>query len=448
MKFELQETVSESPMSRFQVAAVVLCIALNMLDGFDVLAMAFTAPHVAAAWHLTGKQVGLLLSAGLFGMGAGSLLIAPLADYVGRRPIILVSLLTISGGMLLSAIAQNVFQLAATRIISGSGIGSLLASLMVITSEYASNRWRSAAVSMEATGYALGATIGGAISGVLLAHFDWRSVFVFGGLATAAMIPLALVYLPESLDFILARRPRNALPRINAILARMDRAQVDELPPPPNNLELSERTVGLRSLFSGKLALRTCMIWLAFFLVMASLYFVLSWTPKLFVQMGMSAAQGLTVGVLLNVGGIVGSTAFSLLAARIRLRTLLVMYLATSAALLMLFGAVASSLDIAMPVAVAIGAGISGCIGGIYALTPMLYPARARTTGMGLAIGMGRIGAVVAPFSAGLLVDADWHVPSLYFLFAVPLLAALATVMAISKDLSRAGFGRTPVTAT
>lgn len=447
MKFKLQETVSEGPMSRFQVAAVVLCIALNMLDGFDVLAMAFTAPHVAADWHLTGKQVGLLLSSGLFGMGAGSLLIAPLADYVGRRPVVLVSLLTVSGGMLLSAIAQDVLQLAATRIISGLGIGTLLASLMVITSEYASNRWRSAAVSMGAAGYALGATIGGAISGILLVHFDWRSVFVFGGLATAAMIPLALIYLPESLDFVLARRPRNALHRINAILARMDRPPVDELPAPSSNAEPNEHAVGLRSLFSGKLALRTCMIWLAFFLVMASLYFVLSWTPKLFVQTGMSPGQGLTVGVLLNVGGIAGATAFSLLAARIGLRTLLVMYLTASAVLLVLFGAVASSLDIAMPVAVVIGAAISGCIGGIYALTPMLYPARARTTGMGWAIGMGRIGAVLAPFSAGLLIDAGWHVPSLYFLFAVPLLAALVMVLVICKELPSTDFGRSPVTA-
>lgn len=299
MKLDIRETINQGEMSRFQIMAVAICIVLNMLDGFDVLAMAFTASHISSDWHLSGKEIGVLLSAGLFGMAAGSLFLAPWADRLGRRPVILLCLVTISAGMLWSAFAQSVTQLAAMRAITGLGIGGMLASINVITGEYASDKWRSTAIVLQATGYPVGATIGGAIAGVLLLHYGWRSVFVFGGLVTLVMIPVVLARLPESLDFLIARRPAGAVDKLNKLLAGMGRERITEMP--ARAAAQTPAQGGVRSLFGGRLAMPTLMIWTSFFLVMFSFYFVLSWTPKLLVAAGMSAQQGITGGVLLNV---------------------------------------------------------------------------------------------------------------------------------------------------
>ena len=230
MSVDLKSVVDERPMARFQWLAVGICIVLNMIDGFDVLVMAFTASSVSAEWGLNGAQIGLLLSAGLFGMAAGSLFIAPWADRFGRRPLILFCLLLSGVGMLLSALSQTPLQLALLRGLTGLGIGGILASSNVIASEYANKRWRGLAVSLQSTGYALGATLGGLLSVWLLTHFGWRSVFIFGGAVTLAVIPLVLLYLPESLDFLIARRPENALARINRLAARLGQPALRELP--------------------------------------------------------------------------------------------------------------------------------------------------------------------------------------------------------------------------
>ncbi|MGA9660328.1 MAG: MFS transporter, partial [Pseudomonas alloputida] len=217
MNTDLKQRLDNDPMGRFQCLAIGICIILNMIDGFDVLVMAFTAASVSAEWNLNGAQVGLLLSAGLFGMAAGSLFIAPWADRFGRRPLILLCLALSGIGMLLSALSQSPLQLALLRGLTGLGIGGILASSNVIASEYASKRWRGLAVSLQSTGYALGATLGGLLAVWLLGHWGWRSVFLFGGIVTVLVIPLVLLWLPESLDFLLARRPANALARVNRL---------------------------------------------------------------------------------------------------------------------------------------------------------------------------------------------------------------------------------------
>lgn len=206
MNRDLRRALDDEPMRPFQWLAVAVCIVLNLIDGFDVLVMAFTASSVAAEWNLGGAEIGLLLSAGLFGMAAGSLFIAPWADRWGRRPLILACLALSGLGMLASALSQAAWQLALLRGLTGLGIGGILASSNVIASEYASRRWRGLAVSLQSTGYALGATLGGLLAVWLIGAWGWRSVFVFGAGLTLAVIPLVCLCLPESLDFLLARR--------------------------------------------------------------------------------------------------------------------------------------------------------------------------------------------------------------------------------------------------
>lgn len=414
-------------MSRFQVLAVAVCVTLNMLDGFDVLVMAFTASEVAAAWQLTGAQLGALLSAGLVGMAAGSLFVAPWADRFGRRAVILFCLGLITLGMLLSAFAQGAKQLFVLRVLTGIGIGGMLASLNVITAEYSSAKWRSTAIGLQVTGYPIGATIGGTIAAFLITRYGWRSVFLFGALTSAVMIPVVLARLPESLDFLLARRPPNVLERLNDLLRRMNRPRVAALPETaPVDTQRTSNPVS--ELFAGAVRRSTLLICSSFFLLMFGFYFVMSWTPKLLVEAGLSTQEGITGGVLLNLGGILGGTLFAFLASHYALKRLTMLYLGVTAVFMVVFGIVTTALTPAFLLALAIGIFLFGSMVGLYALAPILYPAGIRSTGMGWAIGIGRIGAILAPFVAGLLLDAGWSTDHLFWAFAIPVLIAILTV--------------------
>jgi benzoate transport len=428
---DIHKALEEGAMSRFQWMAVAICVMLVMLDGFDVLVMAFTASSVAAEWKLSGAELGTLFSAGLFGMAAGSLFVAPLADRIGRQLVILLCLLDIAAGMLLSALAQDATQLALLRALTGVGIGGMLASVSVITAEFSSLKWRSTCVGLQATGYPIGATIGGLIAAWLLEQYGWRSVFVFGGLTTAVMIPVVLWRLPESVDFLVARRPRRALEKLNRLLRQMGRAELSQLPVRAAGQASQGNAVA--GLFKNGLARPTLLIWGAFFLLMFSFYFALSWTPKLLVAAGLSAKQGVTGGVLLNLGGIVGGSLFGVLAVRMKLARLTALSLVLTAACMAGFGMVSGSLGLAFAAAFGIGLFIFAAMAGLYAFAPATYPAAVRTTGMGYAIGIGRLGAILAPLSAGVLLDGGWQAPALYYAYALPLLAAMCAVLATGQ---------------
>ena len=418
-------------MTRFQWVAVAICVMLIMLDGFDVLVMAFTASSVAAEWKLNGAQLGLLFSAGLFGMAAGSLFVAPLADRMGRQPVIVLCLIVIAAGMLLSGMAQSHYQLVALRGLTGVGIGGMLASVGVITAEYSSLKWRSTCVALQATGYPIGATLGGLVAAWLLQHYGWRSVFVFGGLTTAVMIPIVLWRLPESVDFLIARRPAGALEKLNRIMGFMERPALQQLPSAAAAGVAVAEGNAVAGLFKNGLARPTLMLWAAFFLLMFSVYFSLSWTPKLLVQAGLSAQQGVTGGVLINLGGIVGGSLFGALAVRVRLSHLTIGAFVVYALFTALFGAVSGALGLAFAAAFGMGVFLFASMAGLYAFAPVTYPAAVRTTGLGWAIGIGRIGAILAPLIAGMLLDGGWRPASLYYAYALPLLAGALAVAAI-----------------
>ncbi|QPR37654.1 MFS transporter [Delftia acidovorans] len=413
MNADLRASVDQRPMTRFQWSVIALCMVLNMIDGFDVLVMAFTASAVSEHWQLSGAQLGFLLSAGLFGMAGGSLLIAPWADRLGRRPLILACLALSGVGMLGSAFSQSAIQLAALRVLTGLGVGGILACSNVIASEYASQRWRSLAVTLQSTGYALGASIGGSIAVWLLGRHDWRAVFLFGGCVTLGVLVLAWWRLPESMDFLLARRPAGALQRLNALVGRLGLPTLVALPPAaPASAGPVRR--GPLQLFAPGLRRPTLLVWLSFFAVMFGFYFVMSWTPKLLAASGLTPEQGVTGGVLLSLGGILGATLLGLLAARYPVHRALAGFMLATAVLLCFIVSNPGSLLLSYALAFLIGVFVNGCVAGLYAIAPMVYGGEVRVTGVGWGIGIGRIGAIVSPMVAGSLLDASWSASQLY----------------------------------
>ena len=423
---DIRHLVAKSPMSGHQIGAVAVCVGLNMLDGFDILVMSFTAAGVSAEWKLSGAQLGLLFSAGLIGMAVGSLFLAPRADRFGRRTIIMASVLVVSVGMLLSTVARSYLQLAVLRTLTGVGIGGILATATVMVAEYSSNIWRSTASYLYTSGYSIGATVGGAIAAMLIGRYGWRAAFEFGAVVSFAMLPIVFWALPESLDFLITRRPTGALSKLNRLLTRMHHAIIETLP----EVELphaAPQRASVRRLFVPQLARSTSLIWIAFFFMMGGYYFVFSWTPKLLSSSGLTAQQGITSGVLLSLGGIIGTVIFAFIARVVNVRHLISFCLIVAAALMCLFALTTHSLSAGLIIGIALGAMATSAMAGFYALTPAIYGPELRTTGMGWGIGIGRVGAILAPAATGLLVDRGWHSVELYWVFASTfLIAALA----------------------
>ncbi len=417
----VQEQIDNTPMSGFQVLAVSVCLAINMLDGYDVLVMSFAAPFVAEEWSLSDTVTGLLLSSGLVGMALGSLFLAPLADVYGRRRMTLWSLAAVTAGMLASALAADHTQLIALRFLTGIGIGAMLASLTVVVSEYSSRRRRTFSLIVLQAGFPAGALLWGLVAVPIILGYGWRWAFVFGGVLSGLMIPVALAALPESLDYLITSRPPKALEKVNRVLKQMGKVPVKEL---GTGGQRRAQRARLGSLFQQGRARNTLLIWVCFFCTLLVFYFFMSWTPKLLIDAGLSQEVGLSGGIILNAGAIVGGIVLGLLASRIRLNWLQSGYALLGGGLLIAFGLYSGVLSAALILAFLVGFFGTGCIMGAYAAVPQLYPTEVRTTGTGVAIGLGRWGGVASPTVAGLLLDAGWNSAELYFIFSVPLFLA------------------------
>ena len=298
-----RQALREGSMTSFQVVVVVICVVLNMVDGFDVLAMSFTAPLVAREWGVDPATLGVLLSAGLVGMGTGAIFISPIADVMGRRAVIILSTVIMSLGMFASAATSNVLELGLCRFATGLGIGGVLASGNTLLAEYAPTRWRDFTISMMVIGYPTGAIIGGTVFAYLVSEYGWRSAFLFGGAASTVMLPFIILYLPESLDFILTRRRENALAQVNRVLRRLGRPLLTALPAISREEAATKAVVGV---IEPRYLKGTVLMTLSYFMLMFSFYFVLSWTPKNLVDLGFTVEQGILALLMINLGGIVG----------------------------------------------------------------------------------------------------------------------------------------------
>ncbi len=420
----LREKIDNSPMGVYQWAIVLMAAVMNFLDGFDVLAIAFTATNISKDFGLSKTEFGMLVSAGLIGMVVGSMVLAPLADKFGRRPILLLSVAFSAVGLGVSGFSTTSEILAFSRILTGLGVGGILVGTNVITSEYSSKKWRSFAISVYAAGFGIGAMIGGMMAKSLQAAYSWHAVYFSGAAMTAVVFVVLFIWLPESIDYLNAKQPQNAKACLNKIAHKLGFAGEWEL-----TEKHAEKAVKLpiTALFSQKYLRSTLLLWLSFFAIMFCFYFISSWTPALLKEAGMTMEESINVGMMISLGGAVGSLVYGLIASRWSARSVLMLFTVASSIAIVVFILSSANLAIAMVLGVVVGALINGCISGLYTINPATYDADIRNTGVGWAIGAGRAGSVLAPTVAGILLDSGWEKQTLYIAVAgVMLIATVA----------------------
>lgn len=401
-----------------QIIVLLLCLLINVLDGFDLQATVFTSTRIMTEWGLPPAAMGLIFSAGLLGVGLGSFGLSPLADRWGRRPAALIGLALITVGMLAVWRVTEPRELAVLRGITGLGIGLLLPCLNTAAAEYAPSGWQSFAISVYATGYPIGGTLCGALAPHINAQAGWRWVYVDGG-AVSLLLLLCLWLLPESLEFLLEVQPRDALRRARRIAARLHLPPVVALPP-----HLPDTGASPLAPFRSGLATRAGLISAAFFLLWLTEFFIVSWTPAILAREGWAPAAAAHAGVMLTLGGMAGTFLVGLFGTHLDLIKVCVTYLAASFVLALVFGFVSGSS--LLPICAVLGFLLFGSAVGLYAVAARIFPPQTRASGTGVAVAFGRAGAVVGLSVGGLLIGWGWSRALYVAVLIVPLLIAAA----------------------
>ena len=409
--------IDKDSFTRFQILAVSLCALINVFDGFDALAIAYTAPAISSEWSLSPGALGIVFSAGYLGMAIGAMTLGTLSDHVGRRKMILLSLAALTLTMGLTATAGSIATLLAYRFGSGLAIGAMLASITAITAEYSPDSRRNFMICIVQGTYAIGATLGGLLSAYLIEDHGWRAVFGVGAVLNGCLFILMYFLLPESLAFLLNKRPGNGLERANSIIGKLGRKALSAW---PTRADREDGTGGVKLLFEKDTRKWSLLLWLATFSAMFGTYFLMSWIPKIVVDAGLSLEQAIWVGMSINAGGLVGILWLGYRSASSGLRFMITVFMAMAGGLMIVFGFLGNQVGILMAVAVAMGFfGQAGFIG-LYSVAGRLYPTRIRATGIGWAIGLGRVGAIIGPSIAGILIGLGWERSNYFLVLSIP----------------------------
>lgn len=432
MQTTIKKLIDQSAMSKLQYATILVCFLMNILDGMDVLVISYCAPAIAKSWQIGPEALGIVFSSGLAGMTIGALFLAPFADHMGRKNMILISALLMGTSIMFTAWTTNVSQLILLRFLSGIGIGSMLASTAALTAEYTPDKSRDFWVSFVISGYPVGAVLSGMVAASVVPQSGWQTMFQLAGLASFVTIPLIVLFLSESIDFYLNKQPKGALKKVNTILGKMNLEPLTALP------EKISKAAGIpaKRLVSNEYKIPTIQLWTALFLAFGCLYFLTSWIPKMAESTGLSMSLAIYAGTVFNIGAWVGIILQGYFSSKFGLKKTIAVYLVFTAILMMVFRWFIGS-DWLLFVFGLLGFTLQGGFVGLYAVAARMYPTEFRTTGLGWAIGVGRLGGVIGPAVGGVLIGMGFMMASTFMIFAVPIfIAGIVAFYLSSKKIS------------
>ena len=421
--------IDSSRFGAFQWSIAIWCALLVTLDGFDNAAINFVAPTIIKEWGIAAPAFGPIFGAGLSGLMLGALGSGPIADRRGRKIVILASTLIFAVFALATIFARSVDQLYVLRFLTGVGVGGLMPNSIALTAEYAPKRIRATVVAIMFLGFPLGAGAGGFIGAALIPAFGWQAMFVLGGILPLVLTPVVYFALPESIRFLVNREGHAA--EAASLLNRITRTPAfdgSETFATPESKPLPGFTA--KHLLTEGRALNTALLWLTFFCNLLVIYSLASWLPLLLHDRGVPLAASLRLGGMVPWAGIVSTVVLGPLVDRLGATGVVTVLYSLASAFIFAIGLVGA--DISLLALTIIGCGMC-VIGGqsfINVLSAILYPTAVRSTGVGWALGVGRVGAIVGPVIGGLLLAAHISSRNLFFTIAVPsLVAALAMLI-------------------
>jgi AAHS family 4-hydroxybenzoate transporter-like MFS transporter len=441
---DISAVIDAQPVGAFQLRVFLLCAAVLFVDGFDVQGITYVAPTLTQEWGLVRGDLWPALTAGLVGVMLGALGLAPLADHVGRRRVIVYSCAAFGVGSLLTVFVDSLPWLIAVRFVTGLGLGSALPNAIGLASEYAPRARRALIVMFVGSGISLGAIGAGMATARLLEPFGWQVVFVLGGVLPLLLAALLARALPESIRLAavtprLRHEAERLLRRLKPEIAEEEHVEIVS-----GDAEGGRATVA--DLFADGRGLATVCLWVAFFMSLLNVYLAINWLPTSLAASGFSVTQAADMTTLYHAGGVLGTYAIGLTMDRLGAHRMVLVAL-----LLAILGfytfATATGLGQWSTTAILAlaGVGVIGAQVGVTALAAITYPVAMRATGLGWALGIGRVGSIVGPTIGGIMLTTAADPRSVYLGCIIPVLVGMAAVALLKRQAAPA---RAPAPAT
>lgn len=378
---------------------VLLCFVLNMVDGMDVLVISFIAPALQKEWGVSPAAFSIVFSTGLAGMALGGLGLAPLADRFGRKRMVTLAIALMAVAMLISSQAQSVTQLAAIRFVVGTGIGTVLACIAAVAARAAPARHRNFAVGVLQAGYPIGAMITGFATAWALPRFGWDHVLIGAACVSALCVPLILMILPAAM-----------------------------------NATASTGKVPLREIVAGPRLRSSILLWTATICGFMALYFITSWITKLAIEAGLPETQAIIASAIYNFGAFSGTVAMAVAGTKVDIRKIASSLLFLTIGVFLIFGGVAMPLVGVLITAFIMGVTLQGGFNSLYPIAANVYPDEVRATGIGWAMGIGRIGAFSGPLLGGWALGQQLPLVAVFGIFCLPLLIAAIAARSVQFE--------------
>ena len=422
--------IDEQKVSLFQIRIMVLCALAALLDGFAAQMIGYVAPSVAREMHLSPAALTPIFAWGLAGLMLGALIFGPVADRVGRKPVIVACTLFYGLICLATAKADSGTSLAILRFLAGLGFGGVMPNAIALTAEYAPERRRGTMITIMFCGFPVGASIAGFAAVPILPVFGWRGVFVLAGVMPMLLVPVLILLLPESIRHLVIHGAKPE--RVRKLLARMN-PQL-KFGSDTNFVVHEERAPGISvvHLFRQGRALPTILLWIGFFMSLIDIYLLTSWLPTVFHNAGITLSLAVIATAVFQGGGVAASLVLGSFVDRFGAYRVLTSTYFLGAVCVALLG-YSHSVPAIMVCTFFAGVGVIGGQTGANALAASFYPTYIRSTGVGWALGIGRIGSIVGPVFGGIMLSLHLPLTTVFLAGAVPSLVGSAAIFLMGR---------------
>ncbi|WP_329415706.1 aromatic acid/H+ symport family MFS transporter [Acinetobacter indicus] len=430
--------VDKAKFKPFHLNVVLWCLFVVIFDGYDLAINGVALPLLMQEWNMTAVQAGMLASTALAGMMFGAMFFGMLADKIGRKNVILICVTLFSGFTFWGGFASNPTEFGILRFIAGLGIGGVLPNLVALTSEYAPQKLRSTLVTTMFSGYAVGGIMAALLGAWLTPSFGWEVMFYIAGIPLL-LLPILWKFLPESLTFLVKKQQDEKARQI------IQKITPEEQVSAQTQLVLNEVQVpdaSIAALFKQNRGMSTLLFWCCFFMCLLMVYALGSWLPKLMMAAGYSLGSSLMFLMSMNIGAVIGTIGGGILADRFHLKPVIIGMFLMGAVALVGLGFNSPQPVIYLLVALA-GASAIGSSILLYSFVAQYYPLAVRSTGIGCASAVGRVGAIVGPIIIGVLLGMELPHKLNFLAVAIP-----AVIGAIAVALIRIQKASEPVTET
>ncbi|WP_051891179.1 MFS transporter [Chryseobacterium sp. JM1] len=410
----VQEIIDQARFNGFHKLLVFWCFIMIVFDVYDLVVFGVVLPVLMEEWNLTPVQAGALGSYALFGMMFGAFIFGALSDRIGRKICIVICMLTFTIFSFLVAFSTGPASFGIMRFVAGFGIGGLMPNAVALMTEYAPKKIRSLLTTLMFSGYAVGGILAACLGIWLIPDYGWKSLFYIGTLPIL-LIPLIIKSIPESIGFLVIKNKKDEVQKV------LKKIEPNFIPHSDDQYYIPGKTakVNIGQLFSNGRLISTLMFWITFFMCLLMVYGLNSWLPKLMTKAGYPLGSSLSFLLALNFGAMIGAIGGGWLGDKFHLRKVLIIFLSIAAVSLFLLGFKGSTIALYVLIAIA-GATTIGTQILLYTYVAQFYPMDARSTGIGWASGVGRVGGIVGPLLGGYLISMNLPFQYNFLVFAIP----------------------------